>query len=467
MPHLSYIGDADIGAGTNIGAGAITANYDGRRKHRTIIGAHVHTGSDNVFVAPVTIGDDAIIGAGSIITEDVPASALGIARARQVNIEDYAVARPTMADTSSSQLTTFVAPPPAPDLEMGRVVEHDGSRTEAADALRRPLQPRPGQPHRAAAAGRARLERHAEDVRQRRAVRPLRRVRPRRRRVPRAVVRSRGRRPVGERLPHGAADHGRRRAAGLGQARHRRRAAGTPTRGRTRSRRRASRSRRASWLDAAARRRRRPRADDGPARRPGAGLLRRAGRPHDRAADVRAVLPRPGIAARRGRASCPPTPGRAKLAKKFAEMLDTSLAIISKDRPDAQRRRGDRGDRRREGARLRRDHLRRHDRHRRHPLRGRRGRQAGRRGAGHRLRDAPASSRRRRWIASRTARSTRSSCPTPCRSIRSRAAEGDACCRPTASSPRRSTTSSAKAPSRRSSAARTSSSRQRPARPGR
>ena len=59
MPHLSYIGDADIGAGTNIGAGNITANYHAGKKHRTTIGAHVHTGSDNVFVAPVTIGDDA------------------------------------------------------------------------------------------------------------------------------------------------------------------------------------------------------------------------------------------------------------------------------------------------------------------------------------------------------------------------------------------------------------------------
>jgi bifunctional UDP-N-acetylglucosamine pyrophosphorylase/glucosamine-1-phosphate N-acetyltransferase len=94
VPHLSYIGDADIGPGTNIGAGAITANYDGRRKHRTVIGARVRTGSHNVFVAPVTIGDEAIIGAGSAITEDVPEGALGIARARQVNIEDYA-RRPT------------------------------------------------------------------------------------------------------------------------------------------------------------------------------------------------------------------------------------------------------------------------------------------------------------------------------------------------------------------------------------
>ena len=90
VPHLSYIGDADIGAGTNIGAGNITANYHAGKKHRTTIGAHVHTGSDNVFVAPVTIGDDAYTGAGSIITDDVPEGALGMARARQVNIDGYA-----------------------------------------------------------------------------------------------------------------------------------------------------------------------------------------------------------------------------------------------------------------------------------------------------------------------------------------------------------------------------------------
>jgi bifunctional UDP-N-acetylglucosamine pyrophosphorylase/glucosamine-1-phosphate N-acetyltransferase len=90
VPHLSYIGDADIGAGTNIGAGTITANYHAGKKHRTTIGAHVHTGSDNVFVAPVTIGDDAYTGAGSTITDDVPEGALGIARSRQVNLDGYA-----------------------------------------------------------------------------------------------------------------------------------------------------------------------------------------------------------------------------------------------------------------------------------------------------------------------------------------------------------------------------------------
>ena len=90
IPHLSYVGDATVGEDTNIGAGNITANYDGVDKHRTTIGDRVRTGSDCVFVAPVEIGDDATTGAGSIITEDVPAEALGIARARQVNKEHYA-----------------------------------------------------------------------------------------------------------------------------------------------------------------------------------------------------------------------------------------------------------------------------------------------------------------------------------------------------------------------------------------
>jgi bifunctional UDP-N-acetylglucosamine pyrophosphorylase / glucosamine-1-phosphate N-acetyltransferase len=90
VPHLSYIGDADVGEGTNIGAGNITANYDGRNKHRTTIGSGVKTSVDTAFVAPVTVGDGAYTGAGSVITEDVPPGALGMARARQTNIEGYA-----------------------------------------------------------------------------------------------------------------------------------------------------------------------------------------------------------------------------------------------------------------------------------------------------------------------------------------------------------------------------------------
>jgi len=93
VPHLSYIGDTDIGEGTNIGAGNITANYDGRAKHRTTIGSRVRTSVDTAFVAPVVVGDDAYTGAGSVIVEDVPPGALGIARARQENVEGYAERR--------------------------------------------------------------------------------------------------------------------------------------------------------------------------------------------------------------------------------------------------------------------------------------------------------------------------------------------------------------------------------------
>jgi len=90
VPHLSYIGDADIGEDTNLGAATITANYDGVNKHRTTIGDRVHTGVDTTLVAPVTLGDDAFTGANSAITKDVPDGALAIARERQTNHEGYA-----------------------------------------------------------------------------------------------------------------------------------------------------------------------------------------------------------------------------------------------------------------------------------------------------------------------------------------------------------------------------------------
>ncbi|HEY5285960.1 MAG TPA: bifunctional UDP-N-acetylglucosamine diphosphorylase/glucosamine-1-phosphate N-acetyltransferase GlmU [Solirubrobacteraceae bacterium] len=90
VPHLSYIGDADVGERTNLGAGTITANYDGRAKHRTRIGSGVRGGVDTSFVAPVKVGDDAYTAAGSVITEDVPPGALAVARARQENLEGYA-----------------------------------------------------------------------------------------------------------------------------------------------------------------------------------------------------------------------------------------------------------------------------------------------------------------------------------------------------------------------------------------
>jgi bifunctional UDP-N-acetylglucosamine pyrophosphorylase/glucosamine-1-phosphate N-acetyltransferase len=93
VPHLSYIGDADVGAGTNVGAGNITANYPhkpGQPKSRTTIGRNVRTGIQNGFVAPVEIGDGAWVAAGSVITKDVPPGALAVARARQENKEGHA-----------------------------------------------------------------------------------------------------------------------------------------------------------------------------------------------------------------------------------------------------------------------------------------------------------------------------------------------------------------------------------------
>jgi bifunctional UDP-N-acetylglucosamine pyrophosphorylase/glucosamine-1-phosphate N-acetyltransferase len=89
IPHLSYVGDADIGEGTNIGAGTIFANYDGVEKHRTIIGRHVKTASNSTFVAPVHIGDGAGTGAGSVIRDDVPPGALAVSAGPQRNIEGW------------------------------------------------------------------------------------------------------------------------------------------------------------------------------------------------------------------------------------------------------------------------------------------------------------------------------------------------------------------------------------------
>src|SRR4051794_36658702 len=93
VPHLSYVGDATIGERSNIGAATVVVNYDGRDKHKTVIGDDVRVGSDNMLVAPVTIGDGAYTAAGSVITNDVPPGALGVGRARQRNIEGWVARR--------------------------------------------------------------------------------------------------------------------------------------------------------------------------------------------------------------------------------------------------------------------------------------------------------------------------------------------------------------------------------------
>jgi bifunctional UDP-N-acetylglucosamine pyrophosphorylase/glucosamine-1-phosphate N-acetyltransferase len=84
--HLSYIGDADVGERANIGAGTITCNYDGVRKHKTLIGAGSFIGSNTALVAPVSVGNAALVGAGSVITRDVPDGEMAIARGRQRNM---------------------------------------------------------------------------------------------------------------------------------------------------------------------------------------------------------------------------------------------------------------------------------------------------------------------------------------------------------------------------------------------
>ena len=98
VPHLSYMGDATIGSGVNVGAGSITCNYDGRTKHPTIIRDGAFIGSDTMLVAPVEIGEGAATGAGSAITKDVPAGALGIERTTQRNVEGWADRRKAARD---------------------------------------------------------------------------------------------------------------------------------------------------------------------------------------------------------------------------------------------------------------------------------------------------------------------------------------------------------------------------------
>lgn len=110
IPHLSYVGDATIGEQTNIGAASVFVNYDGKDKHHTTVGSHCRTGSDNMFVAPVTIGDGAYTAAGSVITKDVPPGSLAVARGQQRNIEGWVArkrpgsAAAKAAETASRQV---------------------------------------------------------------------------------------------------------------------------------------------------------------------------------------------------------------------------------------------------------------------------------------------------------------------------------------------------------------------------
>ncbi|MEU9283719.1 bifunctional UDP-N-acetylglucosamine diphosphorylase/glucosamine-1-phosphate N-acetyltransferase GlmU [Streptomyces sp. NPDC048275] len=107
VPHLSYVGDATIGEYSNIGAASVFVNYDGQDKHHTTVGSHCRTGSDNMFVAPVTIGDGAYTAAGSVITKDVPPGSLAVARGQQRNIEGWvARKRPGSAAAKAAEVAS-------------------------------------------------------------------------------------------------------------------------------------------------------------------------------------------------------------------------------------------------------------------------------------------------------------------------------------------------------------------------
>ncbi|NEA49151.1 bifunctional UDP-N-acetylglucosamine diphosphorylase/glucosamine-1-phosphate N-acetyltransferase GlmU [Streptomyces sp. SID10815] len=107
VPHLSYVGDATIGEYTNIGAASVFVNYDGQDKHHTTIGSHCRTGSDNMFVAPVTVGDGAYTAAGSVITKNVPPGSLAVARGQQRNIEGWVERkRPGSAAAKAAEAAT-------------------------------------------------------------------------------------------------------------------------------------------------------------------------------------------------------------------------------------------------------------------------------------------------------------------------------------------------------------------------
>ncbi|MBC3843798.1 bifunctional UDP-N-acetylglucosamine diphosphorylase/glucosamine-1-phosphate N-acetyltransferase GlmU [Streptacidiphilus sp. 4-A2] len=117
VPHLTYVGDATIGVGSNIGAASVFVNYDGVSKHHTTIGDHCRTGSDNMFVAPVSVGDGAYTGAGSVIYKDVPAGALGVTRPQQRNVEGWVERKRPGTAAAIAAAAARAAATPAADPE--------------------------------------------------------------------------------------------------------------------------------------------------------------------------------------------------------------------------------------------------------------------------------------------------------------------------------------------------------------
>src|SRR5205085_284999 len=121
VPHLSYVGDATIGRGANIGAATVFVNYDGVAKHRTTIGDEVRIGSDTMLVAPVTVGDGAYTAAGSVVTEDVPPGAMAVARARQRNVAGWVQRR--RPGTAAAEAARAAGDVPAGDVPAGEPAE--------------------------------------------------------------------------------------------------------------------------------------------------------------------------------------------------------------------------------------------------------------------------------------------------------------------------------------------------------
>ncbi len=120
VPHLTYVGDATIGEGSNIGASSVFVNYDGVTKHRSVVGSHARTGADNMFVAPVSVGDGAYTAAGSVITEDVPPGAIAVARGKQRNIEGWVERqRPGTPSASAAARARQQLEPGVPGAEAG------------------------------------------------------------------------------------------------------------------------------------------------------------------------------------------------------------------------------------------------------------------------------------------------------------------------------------------------------------
>jgi len=148
--HLAYLGDAEIGEHTNIGAGTITCNYDGFAKHRTVIGSRVQIGSDTQLVAPVTVGDDAYVGAGTTVTSDVPAGHLVLSRTPQRSIAGWVARRRARAAAAAATVATAATAPPA------RAGRARGTAAPAATkaAVRRKAPPPPARQAARATSGR-------------------------------------------------------------------------------------------------------------------------------------------------------------------------------------------------------------------------------------------------------------------------------------------------------------------------